>query len=514
MTSPKKTRTMTEFGDFQTPEVLAVQSTELLYKLGIRPQAILEPTCGLGAFLTAAIKTYPEARVILGVDINPVYVEAAARKHETRGQKRRIQVKQGDFFTFDWQSIFAQEKGPWLILGNPPWVTSSKLAALGSDNSPEKTNFHGRVGMDAITGKSNFDISEWMLLRYINWLKDAGTIAVLCKTAVARKVLLHAWKRNIICSSRIYKIDAMFHFGAAVDACLLVMELAPHSPANNCLIFDNLASLEASSTLCLCKGHLASDVGPVNRMEALWGPDEHYTWRSGVKHDCSKVMELTRTGAAYSNGLGETVVLEAELLFPVLKSSDVGNARTTPRGVMIVTQQSVGQDTSTIENTAPKTWRYLTQHKALLNKRGSIIYCDKPPFSVFGVGPYTFAPWKVAVSSLYKKLRFVSVGPTGAKPVVFDDTVYFLPCWSQEEAHFIESLLHSDEAQQFFRPMIHWTDKRAITVDILKRLSLRKLASALGRQAEFDLYQQAGRPAPLVATPTTLPTSQLRMAFD
>jgi hypothetical protein len=34
------------------------------------------------------------------------------------------------------------------------------------------------------------------------------------------------------------------------------------------------------------------------------------TWRSGIKHDCSKVMQFVPEGSAYRNGFGEVVELE------------------------------------------------------------------------------------------------------------------------------------------------------------------------------------------------------------
>ena len=68
---------------------------------------------------------------------------------------------------------------------------------------------------------------------------------------------------------------------------------------------------------------------------------------------------------------------------------------------------------------------------------------------------------------------------------MFDDTIYFLPCWSEEEAAFVETLLHSDAAEAFLHSMIHWDEKRPITVEILKRLSIRKLAARLGRELDY-----------------------------
>ncbi len=479
-----KTKTVTEFGDFQTPQTLAFQVTEKLHELGIRPHSILEPTCGKGAFVSAAAKTFSQAETIIGIEINPYYIKDTITALHAHSGTQDIRLECGDFFAVQWTNILSKHNGPWLILGNPPWVTSSSLSALDSSNLPVKCNFHGRAGIEAVTGKSNFDISEWMLLRYLDWLQGVGAIAVLCKTSVARKILLHAWKQAGVSAARIYKIDAMAHFGAAVDACLFVLRLESGANCTACDIFDSLDDALPSSNLSYFNGHLVTNAS-LPHLDALWGPETHYTWRSGIKHDCSRVMELFLVPGGHTNGLGEKVEIEETFLYPMLKGSDIGNGRILPRAKMLVTQEAVGQQTSGIALAAPKTWEYLTRHQNLFNNRGSVIYRNKPDYSIFGIGPYTFAPWKLAVSSLYKKLLFVSVGPVDGRSVVFDDTVYFLPCWSEREAQFLEEILHSDSAAQFFNSMVHWTDKRPLTVDLLKRLSIKKLATALGRYAEY-----------------------------
>ncbi len=482
-----KTEATTEFGDFQTPHSLAIAVTGKLRDIGLRPRSILEPTCGRGAFVLAAANAFPEARAIVGVDINEGYIETATARIGSQKGAQYVRFQLGNFFSVSWPEIFAGNEGPWLILGNPPWVTSSCLGALGSDNLPDKSNFHGRAGIEAVTGKSNFDVSEWMLLRYLDWINGSGTIAVLCKTAVARKVLLHVWKLSGVKFSHIYKIDAMMHFGAAVDACLFVLELGPHSNCTTCDVFDTLDDSVPSGRISYYKGHLTSGASD-DLLNALWGPETHYVWRSGIKHDCARVMELFPSSDGYRNGLGEHVAIEETFLYPLLKGSDIGNGRTQPRAKMLVTQKVVGQQTTAIEIAAPDTWRYLNDHRALLNKRGSVIYRKNPDFSIFGVGTYTFAPWKLAVSSFYKRLLFVPVGPVEGRTVVFDDTVNFLPCASEKEAQFLKQILHSELASRFLTSMIHWSDKRPLTVDILKRLSLKKLAAALGRDAEYEEF--------------------------
>jgi methylase of polypeptide subunit release factors len=482
----QKSRAIKEFGDFQTPIHLAKAATRTLLRLGVHPRSILEPTCGKGAFVTAAAESFPNADAIYGIEINCEHLAVAIGP--VLQSHRHVILQQGDFFKLDWHSIVTPSKGPWLILGNPPWVTSAELGSIESANLPAKANFHGRAGIEAITGKSNFDISEWMLLRYLNWLEDSeGTIAILCKTSVARKILLHLWKakKQQLHSARMYKIDALKEFGAAVDACFFVIEIRPDSRCTTCDVFADLTAIEPSHTLGYLDGHIITDALKFNVHRNLLGTEERYVWRSGIKHDCSKIMELGIVSNGYRNGLGELISLEESLLYPLFKSSDISNGRMDRRNVMVVTQQVVGEDTNRIRTEAPETWRYLSQHESFLDKRASVVYKNKPRFSIFGVGPYTFSPWKVAISGFYKKLQFVKVGPIDGKPAVFDDTVYFLPCWSQEEAEFLESLLQSEPATNFLQSMIHWEEKRPVTIDILKRLSIRSLATLLEREDEY-----------------------------
>src|SRR5208337_5540747 len=73
----RKSKTTTEFGDFQTPPGLALAATQILRDLGIRPRSILEPTCGRGAFLGAAANCFPDAESIIGIDINENHLRYA-----------------------------------------------------------------------------------------------------------------------------------------------------------------------------------------------------------------------------------------------------------------------------------------------------------------------------------------------------------------------------------------------------------------------------------------------------
>lgn len=481
----KKSAKKIEFGDFQTPFELARNICSLLSQNGLEPMSILEPTCGKGSFIVAALELFPNVRNLIGIDINREHIkDARSALDKLAHTSCTINIINKDFFRVDWDYVLESLPDPLLVIGNPPWVTNAELGRIRSCNLPDKSNFQNRRGIDAITGKSNFDISEWMLNRAFEWLSGRqATLAMLCKTAVARKVLHHAWKsRQHLKQSKIYHIETPTYFGAAVDACLLVVSTSLSDGNFDCQVYNSLKDASPTVVFGYRQGRLVANIMCFERWKHLEG-ESRYKWRSGIKHDCAKVMEFSKEVNGYQNGFGELVDLEDDYLFPMFKSSDIANGSDQqPTRWMLVPQQIVGENTYQISQLAPKTWQYLQRHAQSLDRRASSVYRNRPRFSVFGVGNYSFAYWKVAISGFYKKLGFRVVGPYAEKPVVLDDTCYFVACQTKKEAFFIAELLNSDIAKDFFSAFIFWDEKRPITVDILKRLDLLALARQLGRE--------------------------------
>ncbi len=486
-----KSKPRTEFGDFQTPRPLADAVCHLLARRGTRPASLVEPTCGQGSLLLSTLEQFPAVTMAVGLDVRAAYL-ASLREHLAgRADERKVRLVHGNFFDTDWAAMLADLPEPILVVGNPPWVTNAELGALGSDNLPEKSNFQKHAGLDAVTGKSNFDISEWMLIRLMESLDGRrGTLAMLCKTAVARKLLLHAWKHDLqLNAAALYGFDADVHFNASVDACLLVCDFQAGCYQKTATVYPSLQASRSVSDLGWRAGRVVADVGAFDRWSHLvrTEPDGGYLWRSGVKHDCAAVMELRGAAGDWRNKLGEPAQIEPTYVYPMLKSSEIASGRTKhPANWMIVTQSAIQAPTDVIREAAPKTWAYLLAHASLLDGRRSSIYRNRPRFSVFGVGDYTFAPWKVAISGFYKQLNFAVVGSYQGKPVVFDDTVNYLACHSEREADMIAGLLNSEPAREFLSAFVFWDSKRPITVDVLRRLDLRKLADHFGRSREWE----------------------------
>lgn len=476
--SPKK-----EYGDFQTPLSLARRVAALVGQKELHFGTIIEPTCGVGAFLHAAADRFGASPKYWGFDVNPDYVEAARAALARIGPPRGT-VQQRDFYTTNWKQFLSEQAGPLLIIGNPPWITNAGMGVIKGNNLPEKSNFQGHSGLDAMTGKANFDISEWMLIRLLQAMQGSrGVIAMLCKTATARKVLRHAWLNGFDAGpSSLHLIDAAAEFGVSVDACLLYIHIGFGATEPTATVYGSLSSDQPLRTFGLSAGELVSDIDAYRELRDIDGL-EHRKWRSGVKHDAAQVMEFTRANGYFINGLGERCELEDDYIFPLLKSSDLANGRLRPTRFVLLTQRRTGDPTEQIRSIAPKTWRYLLEHADQLGRRGSSVYTNRARFSIFGVGDYSFSSAKVAISGLYKNLQFQALGSAGGKPVVVDDTCYFIPCDSKQEAEFFTDLLNSETGRRFVSSLVFTDAKRPVTVDILKRIDLKKLAERAGQKS-------------------------------
>ena len=208
-------------------------------------------------------------------------------------------------------------------------------------------------------------------------------------------------------------------------------------------------------------------------------------------------MELA--GESPESGLknrsGEDIDVEPEFLFPMMKGSDVASGRSRPKW-MILPQRVLGEDTRALEHRAPRLWRYLTRHEHAFAKRKSSIYRGQPLFATFGIGAYTFADFKVAISGLSKQPRFLAVGPRDGRPVVFDDTCYFVPCGSAGDAARLAAILNSPPSLALLRALVFTDAKRPVTKGLLQRVDVSALATAIPRGELSRLVPRAWPASP------------------
>jgi hypothetical protein len=195
-------------------------------------------------------------------------------------------------------------------------------------------------------------------------------------------------------------------------------------------------------------------------------------------------MELTYDNSGrLCNKLGESTVIEPDYLYPLLKGSDLFHETNSNRKrAIIVTQKRLGENTYNLKHLAPQLWSYLSTRSNIFEQRKSSIYDGQPPFAIFGIGDYSFAPYKVGISGFHKTPKFRTIGPVNGRPVMLDDTCYFIPCYSPKEAAFLVSLLNDSLCLSLINSMIFLDAKRPITKKLLQRIDLVSLFNLVDRK--------------------------------
>lgn len=478
-----------EYGDFQTNTELANKVAFHLTTKNVSPEIVIEPTCGKGNFIVASLKHFSTVKKVFGIEIYKPYVWESKFNiidfclNNPTENKPEISIIHSSVFDFDFKTIAKENNTKEiLIIGNPPWVTNSKLGSLNSSNLPKKTNFKNHNGLDAMTGKGNFDIAEYITLMMIETFQhQKGNIALLVKNSVIKNIVFDQFsKKHSISDIEKHCIDSKKEFNVSVEAALFYCKLNSN-PTFDCAEFDFYNNSNTKLNFGWLSDKFVSNIDTYSNAKQIDGKCP-FEWRQGIKHDCSSIMELDKVNGHFVNGLKEEIKLESDLVYGILKSSDLKNTVIKEtRKHTIVTQRKVGQETNYIKYDFPKTYQYLSEHQDVFNARKSSIYNNKPPFSIFGVGDYSFKPYKVAISGLYKTFHFTLVLPQNEKPVMLDDTCYMLGFDRLEFAVYSLILLNSETTMQFLQSITFADAKRTFTKDVLMRIDLLELAQTIDK---------------------------------
>jgi len=472
-----------EYGDFQTNKNLTNNICNLLYSKKILPEIIIEPTCGKGNFILSSLDMFSSIKYVYGIEIYKPYVWETKFSilgyflNKKNCNIPKIIIYHCNVFDFDFEIIRKKhEKQKILLIGNPPWVTNSKLSILESDNLPVKSNFKRHNGFDAITGKGNFDIGEYISIKLLSiFANQNGFFSFLVKNSVVKNILLEQNKvKHPISNFQQFDIDAKKEFNVSVNACLLLclLNTKPTITINE----YNFYTTELIRKYGWVNNKFVADTDLYLETNSIDGKC-HFVWRQGVKHDASKIMEFDKLNEHFINKNKEDVIIENDLVFCLLKSSDLkGNVVDSSRKYTIITQKKIGQDTQYIKEQFPKTYHYLFDNIQYFNKRKSSIYKGKPLFSIFGIGPYSFKPYKVAISGMYKTTVFSLIKPNEGKPIMLDDTCYFVGFDTLVVAEITRFLLNKQETQRFIQSVAFKDAKRMITKDLLMRIDLSQIA--------------------------------------
>lgn len=134
-----------------------------------------------------------------------------------------------------------------------------------------------------------------------------------------------------------------------------------------------------------------------------------------------------------------TVELEPDLLYPLLRPRDMKRWYAQPSARLLMVQdrqKRSGIDETEMQRRWPKTWSYLKRFEAVLRQRGSQavrhLMENGAFYSMFAVGDYTFAPWKVIWTRMGDKIEAAVI----AKNHFPQETITLIGVDSSDEAHY------------------------------------------------------------------------------
>lgn len=477
-----------EYGDWQTSFEFASLVCSYLKNQGVNPQIIIEPTCGKGNFIKAAIASFENLEEIYGVEIYKPYLDELETYTE-KLENVSVHLINHDVFTFDFVEIKRRVQGKnILILGNPPWVTNSELSKNNSDNIPTKFNYRGAKGIDAITGKGNFDIAESicnLLIENFTLREGTTVMALLVKNSVIKNIIEHQRPQGYqISDIRQLSFDAKKEFNVSVSASLFLCKVGD-GKEDYCACHD-IYTKNYLQSFGWVENSFVSNIEKYRETSHIDGKSQ-LIWRSGIKHDCTKVMELTPKEDGLYNGLGEVVDIEDNSIYPFIKSSDIGNGFSgRVRKYLVLPHLCLTESASAMKHRCPIAYAYLEKYGDLLDGRKSSIYKKKPRFAVFGLGDYSFKPFKVVISALYKSMKFSLVTPIDNKVAMLDDTCYMLGFDNLIDAQITCSILNSPLVQQFLSTISFADAKRVVSTELLMRIDLLKALESLNDTMNFE----------------------------
>lgn len=132
--------------------------------------------------------------------------------------------------------------------------------------------------------------------------------------------------------------------------------------------------------------------------------------------------------------------IEEELIYPLLGSSDIKAWRSEPgRWCMLPYKEGRILSPQRLESDYPLSWRYLLSKKDKLQARKSR-FAQKNWYGLFGIGDYTFAPYRVTWRALGAKKMQAAMVTRGIPNQALHG---YISLENRDEAYYLTALLNS-----------------------------------------------------------------------
>ena len=575
-------------GEYYTPRWLA---EHVLDQVGYRGDGrLLDPTCGSGTFLLAALQRWRHNVLItlrrdegasrrsvmstlsiVGFDLHPLAV-AAARANYLLAIADLLPAE--GFFEVP---VFARDavleyvrlssltnpigqagKSDVLsydfVVGNPPWIAWDNLPGDYREATKPLWRQYGLFslsGNEARHGGGKKDLS--MLVLYAaadRYLRDGGRLGmVITQTLFQSKGAGDGFRRFRIGADGpplgVLRVDDMVEvrpFDAANWTSVVTLEKGrptnypvPYVKWTACASGEPLpAASKTSMQARPIDGQRPTSPWMVCRMDLRVRPDDtapgplpntnedglgspsytrigpaEYTAHLGANSGGANAvywLEVlggdergirVRNRPAKAKRAAECVeaVIEPDLIYPLIRWSDVDRWSARPSGYLLLAQDPAartGIDEARMRRDYPRTLAYLRKFEPLLTARAAYRrYQDRWPFySMYNVGPYTLAGTKVNWRRMDRKIRAAVVEAIddprlGPRPVVPQETCVLIACDCGDEAHYLCALMNSAPVHELVAAHSVAGGKGFGTPSILDYVPLKKFNPADARHREL-----------------------------
>ena len=400
-----------------------------------------------------------------------------------------------------------------VIVGNPPWVRWSKLPDAYRRRAKPTCVQYDIFSSQPYHGGNELDISG--LITYTTadkWLKMGGTMCFVLTQTHFQSPSSEGFRRFRIREGEylrprcVVDMQALQPFpGVSNKTSVVVFQKAQTGPEfpvpyrvwrsarGYSRSIPSLLSLEEVLGRVEIDGLEATPVGaqeggpwailPPRRFAALRkivGRSLWFQGRKGITTDLNGVFFVTWDAvgtagekiriqtrpAAGRRDIGRTrrFWVEPTVLYPLLKGAgDFESCYIRPREALLavvpnegITKQDYDMAELRMQTKCRRTHEYLRMFEGQLRSRSTwrTRMPNAPFFSIYNVGAYTFAPFKVVwaeQSGAFKAAVATSTAvPTGdVRPYVPDHKIFFVPFEKAEPAFFLCGLLASGVVQQF-----------------------------------------------------------------
>jgi hypothetical protein len=436
---------------------------------------VLDPTCGDGAFLEAFVALARRDGITIGGD-------ALARLHGVEiveADKRRlldrmcarygVTLPDDSITTADFITTEIPRRSD-VIVGNPPWINFTDLPPeLKARWGPSYIR-HRLVAdkREVLLGGSRADVASLVIKKALDdVLADGGRAAFFIPLSLFFNSGANDRFRPFPGSAHGYRVVRLWDFGqepvfegvsTRYGAALFDRRGSQTWPVETDVRHDGVWTRSYSAA-----GDGRSGAWRRRETPDMDGPGApaiairpSQKPRQGVNTcGANDIFILERSTDGFRNGFGDEHELEEELLFPLMNAGNFGRSLRGPQRWILVPHD--------LRTGRPLAWEaiakhgrvatYLSRHcEALTRRKGTLINAHIGRgfwWALLGVGPYAFAPWKVAWEAL---------GKTRFTPAVVEGRWQgnqalhaFCPCTSADEAEALAAALGAAQVETWLK---------------------------------------------------------------